>query len=321
MCAFKSIIYSFLLGGLLAFISQGFSTIWNTVLPGTPLEFFIGGATLVSMGVIGFTLAGFAIYQRFEEWATFGAMLPFSGFSMAVGMKILTPWTKGESLGKCLWGGAWLCIWFNIVGCVTCIGFGYLCTMLGADPALPAKNTSLMVFPAAFLMGGLICVFFQICFLIVKAITPKAKPLWILLLGWMMGALCAPIGLSGTLANVFGQGFSIMIPIGGYNMYNVGVSLAAGDMGGALVHYGAFLLAVVGLFLCGLFTFIIYNAKFGRTPIHAVHVMQAQRSIDGLVNQMLPSDNLEGLDYDIDPEIVEALKRAEHSQTFSEKRV
>lgn len=314
MRAFKSIIYSFLLGGLLAFIAQGFSTIWNTVLPGTPMEFFIGGATLVSMGVIGFTLAGFAVYQRFEEWATFGALLPFSGFSMAVGMKILTPWTKGESLGKCLWAGGWLCIWFNIVGCVTCIGFGYLCTVLGADPMVPAKNTSLMVYPAAFFMGGLICVFFQICFLVAKAITPKAKPLWILLLGWMMGAICAPFGLSGTLANVFGQGFSIMIPIGGYNMYNVGVSLAMGEVGEALVHYGAFLLAVVGLFLCGLFTFIIYNAKFGRTPIHTVHVMQAQRSIDELVNQMPPSDNLEGLDYDIDPEIIEAVKRAESSQ-------
>ena len=302
MNAGKSVIYSFFLGGLLALIAQAISVIWITLLTGTPMEFFRGGAPLVSMGVLGFILAGFAVYQRFEEWATFGALLPFSGFSMAVGMKIVTPWTKGKSLGHSIWQGAWLVIWFNAVGAIVCILFGYICTMMGVVPEpVPADPTTRMIFPAAFLMGGILTALFQCCFLICKAITPKAKPVWILMFAWMMGAICAPFGLSGTLANVFGQGFSVMIPVGGYNMYNVGMGLAEGETIEALVHLGSFLLAVLGLFLCGLCTFLIYNAKFARKPIHQVHVEQAQHSIDELTKEFPPADNIEGLDYDVDP--------------------
>lgn len=297
----KSVIYSFFLGGLLALIAQAISAIWVTCLTGTPMEFFRGGATLVSMGVIGFILAGLAVYQRFEEWATFGALLPFSGFSMAVGMKMVTPWTKGESLGKCIWQGGWLVIWFNAVGAIVCILFGYICTICGIEPTPAPANTTSLIFPGAFLMGGILCAIFQICFLLCKAITPKAKPVWILMFAWMMGAVFAPCGLSGSLVNVFGQGFSVMIPIGGYNMYNVGVGFAEGETIEALVHLGSFLLAVLGLFLCGLFTFIIYNSKFGKKPIHQVHLEQAQRSVDELSEMFPPIDNIEGLDYDVEP--------------------
>ncbi len=315
MKPYKTVIYSFFLGGLLALIAQAVASVWTTVLPGTPLEFFMGGATLVSMGVVGFVLAGFAVYQRFEEWATFGALLPFSGFSMAVGMKMVGSWTKGASRGKAIWQGLWLVIWFNVVGAIVCIVFGWICGIMGVSPEVAPKNTTSLVFPGAFLMGGILCAVFQICFLICKAITPKAKPVWILMFAWMMGAVCAPFGLSGTLANTFGQGFSVMIPVGGYNMFNVGLAFAAGETMEGLIHLGSFLLAVCGLFLCGLFTYLIYNAKFGRTPIHMVHVAQAQHSIDELTSELPPADNLEGLDYDIDPEIAAALKRAHASQT------
>lgn len=288
MKPYKTVIYSFFLGGLWALIAQAIAAIWTTVLPGTPMAFFQGGATLVSMGVIGCVIGGFAIYQYFEEWATFGALLPFSGFAMAVGMKMVGPWTKqNASTGKAIWPGLWLVIWFNVVGAVVCILFGFICGSAGIEPTVAEKTTSNLVFPYAFLMGGILCAFFQVCYLAWKAIAPqKAAPVHILMFAWMMGAVCAPFGLSGTLANVFGQGFSVMIPVGGYNMYNVGVAFAAGEMGEGLLHLGSFLLAVCGLFFTGLFTFLIYRAKYGRKTLQQVHLEKAQHSVDEINEAM-----------------------------------
>ena len=81
MKPYKTVIYSFLVGGTFALIAQAILTFWQTVLVGTPMAFFMGGATLISMGVIGCILGGLACYQYVEDWATFGALLPFSGFA------------------------------------------------------------------------------------------------------------------------------------------------------------------------------------------------------------------------------------------------
>ena len=282
MKPYKTVIYSFFLGGLFALIAQAILVIWQTVLADTPMAFFMGGATLVSMGVIGCILGGKAVYQHLEEWATFGALLPFSGFAMAVGMKMLGPWFRGESLGKSIWQGAWLVIWFNAVGAAVCIAFGYICGMMGVEPVLAEKTTTALIFPGAFLMGGILCAVFQVVWLIVKAITPKAKHVWILMGAWMCGALFAPFGISGSLSNIFGEGFAVMIPIGGLNMYNVGYDLFLGGEHAAegLVHLGSFFLAVFGLFFTGLATFTIYNALYGRKHINEVHKEAAQHMID-----------------------------------------
>ena len=76
MKPYKTVIYSFLVGGTFALIAQAILTFWQTVLVGTPMAFFMGGATLISMGVIGCILGGLACYQYVEEWATFGARCP-----------------------------------------------------------------------------------------------------------------------------------------------------------------------------------------------------------------------------------------------------
>ena len=123
MKPYKTVIYSFLLGGLLALIAQAMLVCTRTAFTGTPLEFWIGGSVLLLMGVVGCFLGGFGNYQYFEEWATFGALLPFSGFAMAVGMKMHGPYSKGATMGKSVWAGLWLVIWFNVVGAVVCILF------------------------------------------------------------------------------------------------------------------------------------------------------------------------------------------------------
>lgn len=271
MKPYKTVIYSFFLGGLLALIAQALLAVTRAAFTGTVMEFWVGGSVLLLMGIIGCIFGGFGIYQRFEEWATFGALLPFSGFAMAVGMKMVGPWTtQNASTGKSVWQGLWLVIWFNVVGAVTCILFGAIVTWAGISaPVTPANRTEL-VFPMAFLMGGILTAFFQIVWLVYKKATPKASPTWVLMGAWLLGAILAPCGFSGFLAGTFGEGFSVMIPVGGYNMYNVGVALALGETAEAMVHLGGFMLAVAGLFFTGLFTFLIYRSKYGRKHISTV---------------------------------------------------
>ncbi len=278
------VVYSFLIGGTFAIIAQTILSFWQVALADTPMSFFMGGATLVSMGVIGCILGGFANYQIMEKWGDFGCLLPFSGFAMAVGMKGIGPWTKENApMGKCVWACVWFVIWFNVVFAAICIAIGYLCGMAGIEMDWGVeKTTGGMLFVWAFIIGGLLAAFFQILYEVIRKITNKVAHVHILMTAWMLGAICTPFGLSGALANLSGEGFSVMITVGGYNMYNVGFDLALGETGTALLHLGSFALAVTGLALTALCTFFIYNAKFGRTPITEVHRARAQKMLDEL---------------------------------------
>ncbi len=285
MKPYKTVIYSFFVGGMFALIAQTILSFWQMALADTPLSFFMGGATLISMGIIGCVLGGLACYQYVEEWATFGALLPFSGFAMAVGMKAVGPWTKeNASMGKCIWNCVWFVVWFNLVFAAICIALGFLCGLAGfGEPAFTVeKTTGGMLFFWAFVVGGLLAAVFQILFVCLRKISKKVMPLHILMTAWMMGAILAPLGISGALANFAGQGFSVMITVGGYNMYNVGLDLFLGHTGTALLHLGSFALAVCGLAVTALFTFFIYNAVFGRKPLREVHAEKALHSLEEL---------------------------------------
>lgn len=285
MKSYKSIVYAFFIGGLFALIAQAILTFWQTVLTGTAMEFFTGGATLVSMGVIGCILGGFAVYQYVEGWGDFGALLPFSGFAMAVGMKAVTPWTQGnEKFGKCVWNCVWFVVWFNVLFAAICIAIGFACGALGLDNHVVTceKTEGGMLFVWAYIVGGLLAALFQLVYLIIGRITPKVTHLHILIIAWMCGCLFAPCGISSALANFSGEGFSVMITVGGYNMYNVGLDFFLGETSTALLHLGSFLLAVCGLAITALFTFFIYNWKYGRTPLREVHKQKALTSLEGL---------------------------------------
>ncbi len=302
MKPYKTVIYSFFVGGTFALIAQAILSFWQMALADTPMSFFMGGATLVSMGLIGCVLGGLACYQYVEEWATFGALLPFSGFAMAVGMKGVGPWTKqNASMGKCIWNCVWFVIWFNVLFAAICIAFGYICGLAGVEEGLTLgveKTEGGMLFFWAFVVGGLLAAIFQILYLVVRKITKKCAPVHILMTAWCVGALLAPFGISGALANFSGEGFSVMITVGGYNMYNVGIDLFYGNVDTALLHLGSFMLAVCGLALTALFTFWIYNGVFGRKPIDEVHAEKALHSLEelGYDASMVKKKNLEKTD-------------------------
>lgn len=295
MKPYKTVIYSFFVGGMFSLIAQTILSFWQIALADTPMSFFMGGATLISMGIIGCVLGGLACYQYVEEWATFGALLPFSGFAMAVGMKAVGPWTKeGASMGRCIWNCVWFVIWFNVVFAAICIALGFACGLAGfREPAFTVEKTEGgMLFFCAFVVGGLLAAVFQTVFVCLRKVSKKVAPLHVLMTAWMVGALLAPSGISGALANFSGQGFSVMITVGGYNMYNVGLDLFLGHTGTALLHLGSFALAVCGLAVTALFTFFIYNATFGRKPLREVHGEKALRSLEELGFEVEVTDRL-----------------------------
>lgn len=277
MKALKSILYAFLIGGLFALVSQTLTTFWGYVL-GEALELYVPCLTLISMGVIGFIMAGFAIYQYFIEWSGFGGILPFSGFAVGVGMTMLEPWFEGKSAGKSIWAGVFLLIWFNCIVALITILIGVGCGMAGVTyDAAPAVEGSI-IFPLSYVGGGIMCAVFQILFILAKKVYKKTEPIHMLVFGWLMGAILAPTGFCTSMIHTFGQGFGIMLPVGGYQMYNIGYLLAQGGEAGAegMAMLGAFALAILGLFFTGLGTFLLYRANFGRKSVEQVHLERAQ---------------------------------------------
>ena len=294
MQAWKKVILSALVGGTFCLIAQAILTCWQqTPVTNMPWGNFSGGITLVSMGVIGCFLGGYAVYQILGEWADFGSFLPFSGFAMAIGMKSITPWTQGKGVWACLRPALWMVLWFNFVGAVVCIVFGFICQNAGivadtsAIPNVAKGDNPMMIFPAAFVMGAIISIVFQIVWEIYVRVAPNFAQHWhILMLAWCMGAILAPCGFSTFLANTFGEGFSVLIPVGGYNMFNVGVDLALGgeETMVGIMHLVSFLIAVCGLAVCCMLTYALYNFNFGRTPINEVHAQKGKALMERKMN-------------------------------------
>jgi hypothetical protein len=290
---FKSIIPCFFLGGLFALIAQTFVALWDVLLAGTPMAFFSGGATLVSMGIVGCVLGGLGLYQYLEKWATFGALLPFSGFAMAVGMQAVTLWTeKNCSFGKCVWKCVWFVIKFNLVYAVLCIVIGFLYGAIGLteiDWGIQ-PTTGGMLFVYAFLVGGILSALCQFIYITLNRASSKITPLHILIGAWIIGALIAPTGIPAVLEEFSGEGFAIMIAVGGYIMYGTGFQLFLGNIGVALFQLGAFMLAVLGLVVTSLGTFLIYNAAYGRKSLRIVHKEKAISSLEGLGYEVAVTD-------------------------------
>ena len=274
----KSVFYAFFIGGLFALVSQTVTTFWGFAL-GEAGELFVPCLTLVTMGVIGFILAGFSIYQYFIEWSGFGAILPFSGFAVGVGNTMLEKWCEGASAGKSIWAGIFLLIWFNCIVALITVLIGVFCGMGNVTFTAAPEVEGNIIFPLAFVGGGLMCVVFQVLFILAKKVYKKCAPIHMLVFGWLMGAVLAPTGLCTTLMHTFGQGFGIMLPVGGYQMYNIGYLLTANGGAGAsegIAMLGAFALAILGLFVTGLCTFLLYRKNFDRKTAEQVHLERAE---------------------------------------------
>ncbi|HIW75021.1 MULTISPECIES: SpoVA/SpoVAEb family sporulation membrane protein [Gordonibacter] len=103
-----------------------------------------------------------------------------------------------------------------------------------------------MEFIMAFLVGGALCLLFQLILDVTKAPVP-----YILLVGLAVGGILTPFGIMDVLANWGGAGFTIMVVGAGQAMCATTQAALAGNPWPLLSVIGVFLvLTVVGL-VCG----------------------------------------------------------------------
>ena len=190
------------------------------------------------------------------------------------------PWTKNnEKMGKCIWNCVWFVVWFNVLFAAICIAIGWICGTVGFNNNLGvAKTEGGMLFVYAFLVGGLLAAFFQILFVCLKKVTKKVTPLHILITAWMLGAIFAPFGISGALANFSGEGASPS----SRSVATICSTWASSSAAATCRRRRALVvpLAVAGLAITGRCSPSSSTAgRFGRKPLEQVHAEKALNSL------------------------------------------
>jgi hypothetical protein len=94
-----------------------------------------------------------------------------------------------------------------------------------------------MIFLNAFILGGLVCVFFQLLLMI-----PTMNPPKVLIVGFALGALITPLGLAGKMLAWGDAGLTVMVPGAGNAVEGTTEVL----LGGNPVPF----LIVMGIFVC-----------------------------------------------------------------------
>ena len=79
----RTLLFAFLVGGLICMIGQGASDLFKTILP-TAEEKVIGQLTSTAMIFLGALLTGFGVYDRIGKYAGGGSIIPITGFANSV---------------------------------------------------------------------------------------------------------------------------------------------------------------------------------------------------------------------------------------------
>ena len=129
MATLKKLACTFIVGGVLGVIGQALFTFYIGVLGlDSPL---LGAFLLVSMGLIGGILFIFGFYQKLEETAGFGAILPFSGFATGISGAIVGARMSGASLGQSIKAGLMVVVVIIGTGTVLSIIVGLITSWVG----------------------------------------------------------------------------------------------------------------------------------------------------------------------------------------------
>jgi stage V sporulation protein AE len=94
-----------------------------------------------------------------------------------------------------------------------------------------------MIFLNAFILGGLVCVFFQLVMLI-----PGMNPPKTLIFGFFLGGLITPLGIADKLLAWGNAGLTVMVPGAG--------NAVAGTTGALLAGNPEPFIIVIGIFVC-----------------------------------------------------------------------
>lgn len=79
----RTLLFAFLVGGLICMIGQGVSDLFKLLIPQGD-EKVIGQLTSIAMIFLGALLTGFGIYDRIGKYAGGGSIIPITGFANSV---------------------------------------------------------------------------------------------------------------------------------------------------------------------------------------------------------------------------------------------
>lgn len=119
----KSVFSAFIVGGLFAVLGQGITVMLISLMGADSM--LIGPLTLLVLGLIGGILYIADIYPKIEKIGAFGAILPFSGLTVAIATVFAG--TKAQSGSAAAAAKAAVSLVLYIVG----TGF-ILCAIVGA---------------------------------------------------------------------------------------------------------------------------------------------------------------------------------------------
>ena len=98
---FPSLLWAFLVGGLICCIGQGISDSLTAVFPTLPKD-NIQAYTLIILILIASFLTGIGIYDRIGAFAGAGSIVPITGFSNSIASPALEFKNEGLIFGLCV---------------------------------------------------------------------------------------------------------------------------------------------------------------------------------------------------------------------------
>ena len=98
--SWPSLIWAFLVGGLICIIGEGFFLLFSTVFPGYT-DGQIGSLVASTLIIIAAVLTGFGIYDKIGTFAGGGSLVPITGFSNSVTAAAMEHRKEGIIFGVC----------------------------------------------------------------------------------------------------------------------------------------------------------------------------------------------------------------------------
>jgi len=126
----RTLLFAFLVGGLICMIGQGFSDLFKLLLPKSD-EKVIGQLTSTAMIFLGALLTGFGIYDRIGKYAGGGSIIPITGFANSVVSPAMEYRSEGMVFGV-------MCKMFVIAGPIivsgvaSSVAVGFVYRLIGA---------------------------------------------------------------------------------------------------------------------------------------------------------------------------------------------
>ena len=95
-----TLVWAFLIGGLICIIGQGFYVLFDKLLPNYSDD-QIGGLVAITLITIASILTGFGVYDKIGTLAGGGSLVPITGFSNAVTAAAIEHRKEGIVFGVC----------------------------------------------------------------------------------------------------------------------------------------------------------------------------------------------------------------------------